>query len=73
MCVCEWEEAGPGCGRQGTVGSITHSLKIKKPLEVFTGPGMIVNPTALDPGQNTLLTLPQLHWWPEPGCLPLSS
>lgn len=39
---------------QGTVGSITHGLKIKKLLEVFTGPRMIVNPTALAPGQNTL-------------------
>lgn len=39
MCVCEWEEAGPGCGRQSTVGSITHGLKIKKPLEVLQAPG----------------------------------
>lgn len=52
---------------QGTVGSITHGLKIKKPLEVFTGPRMIVNPTALAPGQKTLC-LPSpypLHWWPS--------
>lgn len=39
---------------QGTVGSITHGLKIKKLFEVFTGPRMIVNPAALAPGQNTL-------------------
>lgn len=39
---------------QGPVGSITHGLKIKKPLEVFTGPRMVVNPPALAPGQNAL-------------------
>lgn len=53
MCACEWEEAEPGCGRQGPVGSIIHGLKIKKPLEVFTGLRMVVNPTALAPSQNT--------------------
>lgn len=73
MCVCEWEEAGPGCGRQGTVGSITHGLKIKKPLEVFTGPRMIINPTALAPGQNTLCSPSPISTGGQPGCLLLSS
>lgn len=43
---------------QGTVGSITHGLKIKKPFEVFTGLRMIVNPAALAPGQRILCTYP---------------
>lgn len=46
VCVCEWEEAGPSCRIQHTVGSITHGLKIKKRLQVFTGPRIIANPTA---------------------------
>jgi hypothetical protein len=67
--VCEWEEGGLSCGIQHTVGSVTHGPKIKKLLEVFTGPRMTVNPTGLAPGQKLFTQPPHLlHWWPVSGC-----